>query len=319
MGKFRTRSRQGYGYVLTIIDDYSRFCWVFPMKTKGEASSIFKEWVGKAERETSKKVWRIRSNNGKEFKNDAMTEFCKLMHYHQELTNPYTLEQNGLSERQNWTLLTTMRSLLAACNLGAVWWIDALLTTCFMRIRTAHSALTNFQPPYQKYTNRKPQIQKMYIFGCKVSVLNSAHALKSKLSQRGKLGYFIGYPVNTTGYRILLDTGNVLESSNVLFFERTILDLTANFLTDSKSVKKKGMPEIIPYRVKEEVSQQLKETEQIAQLIQSDPIIDKNSQSEEDSDDEIVGGVQDSNNEETHIHMNKSGKLVIVRKIKMPP
>jgi transposase InsO family protein len=90
MGPFRTPTREGHVYVLTVIDDYSRFCWIFPMVHKREAAELFTAWVGQSKREFGKKLWRIRSDNGKEFKNDYLTTFCSQNFYHQEFTNAYT-------------------------------------------------------------------------------------------------------------------------------------------------------------------------------------------------------------------------------------
>jgi hypothetical protein len=138
-----------------------------------------------------------------------------------------------------------MRSLLASSNLGYVWLFEAMKAACYMRNRTAHSKLTDSKSPFQKLTHRKPQVHKMHVFGCRVSVLNSAPTLKSKLAPRGRLGYFIGYPCDTAGYRVLMDSGYVTESNDVLFFDSTVLDQDSNFLTDSSSVKKKGLPELV--------------------------------------------------------------------------
>ena len=54
-------------YFLSIIYDYSRRVWVYILKSKDEAFVRFKEWKTLTERQTGKKVKRIRTNNGLEY------------------------------------------------------------------------------------------------------------------------------------------------------------------------------------------------------------------------------------------------------------
>jgi hypothetical protein len=114
--------------------------------------------------------------------------------------------------------------------------MEALQTAAYMRNRTAHSKFKSHKSPYQKLTSKKPQLERMHIFGCRVSVLNSAPALKSKLVPRSKLGYFLGYPTDTAGYRVLLDNGKVVESSDIIFFDNTVLASDIKFFLDSVGV-----------------------------------------------------------------------------------
>ena len=64
-------------YCLVITDDYSRFTWVFFLATKDETSSILKDFITQIENQVSKKVKVIRCDNGTEFKNIVMDDFCK--------------------------------------------------------------------------------------------------------------------------------------------------------------------------------------------------------------------------------------------------
>ena len=57
----------GHKYFLTIVDDHSRFFWIFLMKSKTETQSYLKSYVAFVERKIDTKVKMIRSNNGSEF------------------------------------------------------------------------------------------------------------------------------------------------------------------------------------------------------------------------------------------------------------
>jgi transposase InsO family protein len=56
-------------YGLVIIDDYSRFTWVFFLQDKGETQEVLKKFLRRAQNEFVAKVKKIRSDNDSEFKN----------------------------------------------------------------------------------------------------------------------------------------------------------------------------------------------------------------------------------------------------------
>ncbi|GKA92321.1 putative ribonuclease H-like domain-containing protein [Tanacetum coccineum] len=64
-------------YCLVVTDDYSRFTWVFFLTTKDETSEILKNFIKEIENLVDKKVEIIRSDNGTEFKNKVMDDFCR--------------------------------------------------------------------------------------------------------------------------------------------------------------------------------------------------------------------------------------------------
>ncbi|GJX17707.1 putative ribonuclease H-like domain-containing protein [Tanacetum coccineum] len=64
-------------YCLVITNDYSRFTWVFFLATKDETSEILKNFIKEIENLVDKKVKIIRCDNGTEFKNKVMDDFCK--------------------------------------------------------------------------------------------------------------------------------------------------------------------------------------------------------------------------------------------------
>ncbi|KAJ9546669.1 hypothetical protein OSB04_019212 [Centaurea solstitialis] len=64
-------------YCLVIVDDYSRFTWVYFLRTKDETSGLIKPFVIRMEKKTNLRVKVIRSDNGTEFKNADLNSFCE--------------------------------------------------------------------------------------------------------------------------------------------------------------------------------------------------------------------------------------------------
>nr|GEX12690.1 putative ribonuclease H-like domain-containing protein [Tanacetum cinerariifolium] len=104
-------------YCLVITDDYSRFSWVFFLASKDETTSILKTFIIGLENLLSLKVKIIRCDNGIEFKNADLNQFCRLKGIKREISVPRTPQQNGIAERKNKTLIEAARTLLWIFNL----------------------------------------------------------------------------------------------------------------------------------------------------------------------------------------------------------
>nr|GEX21806.1 retrovirus-related Pol polyprotein from transposon TNT 1-94 [Tanacetum cinerariifolium] len=115
-------------YCLVVIDDYSRFTWVFFLATKDETSPILKTFITGIENQLSLKVKIIRSNNGTEFKNNDLNQFCGMKGIKREFSVPRTLQQNGIAERKNKTLIEAARTVLANSLLPIPFWVEAVNT-----------------------------------------------------------------------------------------------------------------------------------------------------------------------------------------------
>jgi transposase InsO family protein len=69
-------SASGNLYCLVIVDDFSRYTWVFFLHDKSVVASIFKKFAKKAQNEFECKIKKIRSDNGKESHNTNIHEYC---------------------------------------------------------------------------------------------------------------------------------------------------------------------------------------------------------------------------------------------------
>nr|GEW88982.1 hypothetical protein [Tanacetum cinerariifolium] len=117
-------------YCLVIIDDYSRFTWVFFLATKDETSLTLKNFITGLENQLSLKVKVIRSDNETEFKNSDLNQFCGIKGIKREFSVPRTPQQNGIAERKNRTLIEAARTMLVDSVLPIPFWAEAVNTAC---------------------------------------------------------------------------------------------------------------------------------------------------------------------------------------------
>nr|GEX10676.1 retrovirus-related Pol polyprotein from transposon TNT 1-94 [Tanacetum cinerariifolium] len=74
-GPMRVESINGKQYVLVVVNDYSRYTWVFFLHLKDEASEVIIFFIKKTQVNLQLQVQRVRTDNGTEFKNKSLAKF----------------------------------------------------------------------------------------------------------------------------------------------------------------------------------------------------------------------------------------------------
>ncbi|GJS12639.1 putative RNA-directed DNA polymerase [Tanacetum coccineum] len=239
-GPTSVRSINHASYCLVITDDCSRFCWVFFLAKKDETSDILKTFIRQIENQLNQKVKIIRSDNGTEFKNRVMLEFCGEKGIKQEFSNARTPQQNGVAERMNRTLIEAARTMLADSHLPTTFWAEAVNTACYTFNRVRVTKPQN-KTPYELLFGHKPILSYIRPFGCHVTILNTLSPL-GKFDGKSDEGFLVGYSVNSKAFRVYnLVTKRVEVNLHVNFLEekpnvqgighRWMFDL--DYLTDS--------------------------------------------------------------------------------------
>ena len=90
IGPMKCKSINNDQYILVVTDDYSRFSWVFCMPNKSDTFENLMILFSKIKTLYKSKVRRIRSDNGTEFKNHQMEDYCKKNGILHEFSSPYT-------------------------------------------------------------------------------------------------------------------------------------------------------------------------------------------------------------------------------------
>ncbi|GJV60887.1 retrovirus-related pol polyprotein from transposon TNT 1-94 [Tanacetum coccineum] len=102
-------------YTLVIVDEYSRYTWVYFLKKKNQATEMIMSFIRMVENKNDIKVKQIRTDNGTEFRNFELESFCDEKGISHNFSSPYTPEQNGVAERKNITLIEDARTMLNGC------------------------------------------------------------------------------------------------------------------------------------------------------------------------------------------------------------
>ncbi|KAJ9553005.1 hypothetical protein OSB04_017050 [Centaurea solstitialis] len=141
-----------YKYIVTFIDDASRFCYVYLLHTKDEALGRFKVYKTEVELQMSSFIKCLRTDRG-------------IIH---ETTTPYTPQQNGVVERKNRVLKEMVNSMLCYSGLSDGFWGEAMLTACYLlnRVPNKRNKITS----YELWFKKRPNLDYIRVWDCRAVV-----------------------------------------------------------------------------------------------------------------------------------------------------
>nr|GEZ08007.1 hypothetical protein [Tanacetum cinerariifolium] len=199
-------------YCLVIIDEFTRFSWVFFLTHKNETFRILEEFITLVENQFNHRVKCIRCDNGTDFKKVNLITLCATKGIKRDYSNARTPQQNGVTERKNRTLIEAARTMLT------IFWTEAVATACYVLNRVLVAKRHN-KTPYELLTGDKPAIGYLKPFGCQVTILNTSDYL-GKFDEKADEGYIVGYSITGKAYRVYnLVTGKIVETINIKFLE----------------------------------------------------------------------------------------------------
>ncbi|CAI7759758.1 unnamed protein product, partial [Closterium sp. NIES-54] len=115
-GPARVRGQGHERYFLLVVDDYSRYTTVFPLRSKGEVTAVLIDWIRGACRQLSESfgsalpVLRLHFDRGGEFSSDLLRAFCRLEGIRHTFTLPASPQQNGIAERRIGMVMDVART-----------------------------------------------------------------------------------------------------------------------------------------------------------------------------------------------------------------
>jgi transposase InsO family protein len=269
-GPSHKTSLGGASYMLTIIDDYSRKVWPYFLKHKSKAFLAFKEWKIIVEKQTEKKVKKLRTDNGMEFCLEEFNSYCKSEGIVRHYTVPYTPQQNGVAERMNRTIISKARCMLSDAGLHRHFWIEAASTACYL-INRSPSIAINKKTPIEVWSGSPANYLELRVFGCTAY----AHVDNGKLEPRAVKCIFLGYKSGVKGYKLWNpETRKIVISRNVVFNEHAMLqDNTTDFSIDGQHKSSVQVEQFVDAPRKEINSISGEPITEDSSIVEEDPIV----------------------------------------------
>ncbi|GAA0168535.1 hypothetical protein LIER_40583 [Lithospermum erythrorhizon] len=135
-----------------------------------------------------------------------------------QLTTVYTLQQNGVAERKNRTVMNMVRALLSAKSIPKTLWPEDVNWTCDILNRCPTLAVKDITP-YEAWSGAKPSVEHLKAWGCLAHV-HVPKVNRNKLDNRSNVCVFFGVNEGTKGYRLFdVEAKKIVISRDVVFEE----------------------------------------------------------------------------------------------------
>jgi hypothetical protein len=206
-------------YCLVIVNDYSRFTWVFFLQEKSQTQETLKRFLRRAQNEFGLRIKKIRSDDRMEFKNSQTEGFLEEEGIKHEFSSPYTPQQNSVVEIKNRTLLDMARTMLDEYKTRDRFWAEAINTACYSINRLyLHQILK--KTLYELLNGKKPNVSYFRVLGSKYFILMKI-GRNSKFAPKAVECFLLGYDSNTRAYRVFNKSTGLVEVSCDIVFDET--------------------------------------------------------------------------------------------------
>lgn len=197
-GPMKTMSPSGKRYILTFIDDYSRFTKVFFLRQKSETETKLREYVEMTKTKFLQKPKMMRSDRGGEYVGNVTTKLLNSEGIQTQFTAPSTPQQNGVAERKNRSLVEMARCMLLDAKLSRTFWAEAINMANYLQNRLPTRAIE--ATPYELWNGKRPGVTHFQAFGTKCFVHIPAEK-RHKLENTAKQMILVGYDEQSKAYR----------------------------------------------------------------------------------------------------------------------
>ncbi|GJX83859.1 retrovirus-related pol polyprotein from transposon TNT 1-94 [Tanacetum coccineum] len=206
-------------YILVIVDDYSRFTWVYFLRTKDETPEIIQNFIARVQLNYNAKVCKIRTDNGTEFNNATLKAHYDKLGIMQQFSIARTPQQNGVVERRNRTLVKAAPTMLIFSRLPEFLWAEAVSTACFTQNWSIIHTRYN-KTPYELLHVRKPNVEYFHVFGSLCYPKNDRDNL-GKMKPKADIAESINIPSKE-------DLDNLFRPMYEEYFEKRSSDTSIN-------------------------------------------------------------------------------------------
>ncbi|CAI7933960.1 unnamed protein product, partial [Closterium sp. NIES-54] len=216
-GPARVRGQGHEHYFLLVVDDYSRYTTVFPLRSKGDITEVLIDWIRAARLQLRESfgsdfpVLRLHSDRGGEFSSARLGAFCRAQGIRQTFTIPASPQQNGIAERRIGMVMDVARTSMIHAAAPHFLWPFAVQYAAHQLNLQPRDSLPETSPTL-RWTGKVSDAFAFQVWGSRAFVRD--------LSARAVPCVFLGFPPDAPGWQFYHPTSRrVLSSQDVTFDE----------------------------------------------------------------------------------------------------
>jgi hypothetical protein len=190
-GPIEPMSLGGNKYFITFIEDFNKKFWVYFLKEKSAAFTVFKNFKALVENQSGYKLVTLRSDRGGEYTSKEFDKYCREQGIKHQFTTTYTPQQNRIAERKNCTILNMTKTLLKEKGLPKQLWAEAVTCSIYLLNRCPTKSVKNMTPQ-EAWSDNNTIVAHLRIFGC-LAYSQVPESKRKKLDDHGEKCIFLGY------------------------------------------------------------------------------------------------------------------------------
>ncbi|CAI7845068.1 unnamed protein product [Closterium sp. NIES-53] len=223
-GPARIRGQGHERYFLLVVDDYSRYTAVFPLRSKGDVTEVLIDWIRAARLHLKESfgsdfpVLRLHSDRGGEFSSARLGAFCRAQGIRQTFTLPASPQQNGIAERRIGMVMDVARtSMIHAATPHFLWPFVVQYAAHQLKLRPRVSLPET--SPTLRWTGKVGDASAFRVWGSRAFVRDLS---ADKLSPRAVPCVFLGFPPDAPGWQFYHPTSRRVLSSQDVTFDKSV-------------------------------------------------------------------------------------------------
>ncbi|CAI7931720.1 unnamed protein product [Closterium sp. NIES-54] len=223
-GPARVRGQGHERYFMLVVDDYSRYTTVFPLRSKGEVTEVLIDWIRAARLRLRESfgsdfpVLRLHSDRGGEFSSAFLGAFCRAQGIRQTFTLPASPQQNGIAERRIGVVMDVARTSMIHAAAPHFLWPFAVQYAAHQLNLQPRVSLPETSPTLL-WTGKVGDASAFRVWGSRAFVRDLS---ADKLSPRAVPCVFLGFPPDALGWQFYHPTSRLVLSSQDVTFDESV-------------------------------------------------------------------------------------------------
>ena len=116
-GPIKTASLEDHRYFISVVDNYSKRCWVYPMRQRVKVLELLMKWKNLMKNQISRKIKVLRYDHIEEFK-DSFLQFGQ----NNSIVTHFINGKDGIAKEINRYLLEKVQYLLSNALIDKSFW-----------------------------------------------------------------------------------------------------------------------------------------------------------------------------------------------------
>ncbi|CAI5965120.1 unnamed protein product [Closterium sp. NIES-65] len=228
-GPARIRGQGHERHFLLVVDDYTRYTTVFPLRTKSEVPNVLIPWIRAARLQLRDRfhldfpVLRLHSDRGGEISSDLLAAFCAEHGIRQTFTLPASPQQNGVAENRIGLVMEVARTSMIHAAAPHFLWSFAVQYAAHQLNLWPRVSLPETSPTLL-WTGKVDDASHFWVWGARAFVRDTT---ADKLSARAVPCVFLGFVPDAPGWQFYHPTSRRVFSSQDVTFDESVDPLPA--------------------------------------------------------------------------------------------